>query len=377
MFITRTPLLFALLSGLLLAALPISAARHITPFDGKGAIIFAYHRIGEDGFPDTNLRISLFKSHIKEILTGDYNIMPVPKIIETLKNEEAIPPKTLGITFEGGHKSILENAVPLLLEHDLPFTVFISTDKADWNSEKYMNWRELKKLAENENVNIGVHPASYTRLAGLPENRIAEQINRAKGRYREELGKNPELFAYPFGEYSLAYRNLIANSGFEAAFGQQSGVAWPGSDFFALPRFTMTDSFADLERFRLTANALPLPVSQKEPEDFYLANNNPVIGFTVHDSLTEDLGSLSCFSSTHMRPRIETIGSRVELRHTEDLRQSRIRINCTIPGPSPVDPDETPRWRWFGMLLSMPDSIIRDMEEDARDSGNAVTSVQN
>ncbi len=333
------------------------AADDITPYDQKGAVIFAYHRIGEDGFPETNLRREQFEAHIREIVSGGYNVLPIPEIIKTLKEKKNLPPRTIGITFEGGYKSILENAIPLLQKHDLPFTLFISTDKADWDLREYINWNEIKKLARSENVTIGIHPASYVRLTGSEKHEIRSQINKAKTRYRENLSEDPSLFAYPFGEYSLAYREIAVQSGIEAAFGQQSGVAWPGSDMMALPRFTMTDSFADLDRFRLTANALPLPVSDIEPEDPYIKDNSPITGFTIHPSLSSELDSLSCFSSAYGRPQIEAIGNRIELRHEGNLDQTRIRINCTMPGPSQPEPDGTPRWRWFGMLLNKPETF--------------------
>jgi hypothetical protein len=132
---------------------------------------------------------------------------------------------------------------------------------------------------------------------------------------------------------------------------------------FALPRFTMTDSFADLDRFRLTANALPLPVSDISPQDPYLKEEPLATGFSVHESLTGDLGSLSCFSSVHGQPELEIIGNRIELRHEENFDQNRIRINCTLPGPTSSDLDAIPRWRWFGMLLSMQDALIEEIDE--------------
>lgn len=348
-------ILFALLALLIsVPTTPAYAGWGETPYDGKGATIYAYHRIGEDGFPDTNLKTALFEAHIRELTTGDYNVLPVTEIIKALKNNERLPPRTIGITFEGGHKSILDKAVPLLQKHNLPFTVFISTDKADADISEYLNWSDIKKLHRNKNVTMGLHSASYTRITGLTDKEIRAQINNAKTIYTEHLQDQPKLFAYPFGEYSKTYRNIISKSGFSAGFGQQSSVAWPGDDIYALPRFTMTDSYADLDRFRLTANALPLPVDHIKPNDPFLSDPETVIGFNIHKALLEDLNSLSCFSSMQGSMEMTQNKNRIEIRHNQKIEQSRLRINCTLPGPQSGERGEDfPRWRWFGMLMNM------------------------
>lgn len=357
MHISYAATLFAFIIVIFASSRSAPAAPNITPYDEKGAVIYAYHRIGEDGFPDSNLRTELFEAHVREILAGEYNVMPLPEIVSAIADEKVLPPRTIAITFEGGHRSILDKAVPLLLKHELPFTVFIATDKADLNLSEYLNWSDIKKLGRHKNVTIGIHPASYTRLANESRKETSQQINKAKNRYREIFGENPSFFAYPFGEYSLAYRDIVAASGFVAAFGQQSGVAWPGGDFFAIPRFNMTDSVADIDRFQLTANALPLPIFDVEPKDTEISARLPAIGFTVDQSLEQDLPNLSCFSSILGNPVIEIIGTRVEIRHDKDtvLDQSRIRINCTIPAQS--EPDSVPRWRWFGLLMNIDESV--------------------
>src|SRR3546814_10142798 len=50
-------------------------------------------------------------------------------------------------------------------------------------------------------------------------------IAHAGGRLRAELGRAPALFAYPYGEISLALRQAVIDAGFAGAFGQHSGAA--------------------------------------------------------------------------------------------------------------------------------------------------------
>lgn len=331
------------------AATPDIAAR-----DERTAVIFAYHRIGQDEYPSSNLRLEQFQAEIAELMQGGYEVLPLREIADALKSGAKMPGKAVALTFEGGHRSALENAFPLLIANRIPFTVFIATDPADTGNPDHLTWGELKDLKKYPFVTIGLHPASYIRLAGQGRNKILAQINRAKARFREELGEEPAFFAYPFGEYSLEYRNIVSEQGFTAAFGQQSGVAGPGADMFALPRFPMTEEYGDIERFRMAASALPLYVSDVQPADPLIPDGQPVIGFSMLPELARRSGGLSCFVSGEEKPDIEIVNeNRVELRLAQSVDEERIRVNCTMPGPA--DPvDDAPRWRWFGLLLTLP-----------------------
>ncbi len=339
----------------LLAGLGVTPATAQTiDADNSAAVIFAYQRIGEDQFPETNIRRTQFEEQIKELVSGDYNVMALPDIVAALRANETLPPRTVALTFDGGHHSILETAAPILKDNNLPFTVFISTNHIDRKSREYMGWNDIKALLRNKMVTIGLHPASYTRLYNEPETEITRQINTARARFREELQTEATLFAYPFGEYSAAYRDIIEAQGFDAAVGQQSSVAYAGSDLYALPRFAMTESHGGLDRFRLTANALPIPVKDTEPRDPLLKTQTPSIGFTIDKALKDEIGNLTCFVSGQEKPVIEIVGeTRAELRLDDNFNAARTRVNCTMPLAAGDDYEE-PRWRWLGMLLISP-----------------------
>ncbi len=320
--------------------------------DSGSAVILAYHRVGEDSYPATNSRTGQFESHIHELTSGTYNILPLPEIIQAIRNGKELPPQSIAITFEGGYKSILDRAVPLLVEKNIPFTIFYAADQAGGASSQYLNWQDIESLTHNKLVTLGILPAAYTRLSGQPKEEILRQVNRARSAHQDRFGKPPKLFSYPFGEHSLEYRKIIEAQSFDAAFGLQSGAVYSGADYYTLPRFTMTENYGDIERLRLVSAALPLPAKDIEPEDPYLTASTQSIGFSVSDELSGNLKNMSCFISGQKDIAQEIIGTRVELRSPEPFEDERTRINCTLPGPKTED--DTIHWRWFGMLLINP-----------------------
>lgn len=341
-----------------LMALCPAAKAEITA-DQNAAVIYVYQRIGEDSMPAANLARDMFEAHLRELKAGGYTVLSLTQIADALRNGGKLPPKTVGISFDGAFKATLENAIPLLESYKFPFTVFVTTDTADQAAPEDMGWDDLRRLQKNKLATIGVMPAAYAHMASLPVVQSESQFNKAVTRYREELGQPPVLFAWPYGEYTPALQALAGKYAFAAGFGQQSGVAYDGADLMALPRFLMTDDFGDIDRFRMTASARPLPVTDIVPSGTHPGSNPPEIGFTVDASIA-DLARLSCFASSSGKVPLEILGqNRVELRLKEPFLESRTRINCTLPIDETATGDAAV-WRWFGLLFTLPGAAAAD-----------------
>ena len=339
--------------------------------DKSTAVIFLYQRIGEDNVPGSNISVEQLIEHIQELKKGGYNVLPLPKIIDTLKNGNELPPKSIGITIEGAYQTTISNALPLFEEAHMPFTVFFASDMPDSNNPTHLSWSQIKKLRKNKLVSLGILPASYEHMVNQTTEKKSALINKAVSRYREMLDEDPQLFSYPYGEYDATLKKQLTDYKFKAVFGQQSGGVYTKSDFMALPRFTMTDDYGDLDRFSLTANALPLPITDLLPEDTIITQNPPRIGFTISPDIT-NLSKLACFASSLGKlPLTRLGGNRIEIKLEQPLTDRRTRINCTLPNDVTL-PGEPLNWRWMGMLLIIPtldeettgDSTTEELPED-------------
>lgn len=305
------------------------------------AVILMYHRFGDSEYPATNIRIEQFEAHIAELRNGSYSVLPVPEILARVKSGEPLPDRTIGITIDDAFRSVYEEAFPRLKRAGLPFTLFVATEPIDHGLPDFMTWDQVREMRD-AGVTIAGHSHSHLHMvaAGLAASR--QDIQESSRRFKAELGFVPRLFAYPFGEASLEMMKMARDSGAEFAFGQNSAVLNRTSNPHLLPRFPFNEAYGDLDRFRLIANALPLPVRDIAPADPLLHDNPPAFGFTVADEI-ETLDSLSCYYSGQGGARIEKLGPRrVEVRFKEQFPPGRSRVNCTLPGPDG-------RWRWFGV----------------------------
>ncbi len=307
------------------------------------AVVVMYHRFGESDFPSTNIRLEQFEAHIKELTSGPLTVMGVPEILSALRNDEVLPDRAVAITIDDAFRSVYTEAWPRLRAAELPMTLFVSTDEVHRKTEAYMTWDQIREL-KAAGVTIGNHTASHLHMLQATSAQNAEELARSIARFRAELGSEPTLFAYPFGEYGLKMRDLVVSTGFTAAFGQHSGVLHKDSDQYFLPRFSMNEAYGGLARFRLAVNALPLRVRDVTPADPLLTrtNNPPFFGFTVFGNAINGLSKLSCYAAQG-RARIDRLGrSRIEVRFERSFPAGRARINCTMPAPKE-------RWRWYGM----------------------------
>lgn len=329
-------------------ALVMTVAATAPTFAADWASVIMYHRFGDSRYPTTNISLEQFQAHVTELKTGGYTVLPLGKIVDSLKSGEALPDRTVALTIDDAYLSVYQNAWPILKEAGLPFTVFASTGHLGNRPSDYMSWAQLKEMRD-AGVYIGHHSASHSHLPKLSLEKVQSEIASANTAFQKNLGFVPALFAYPYGEYGSDIKKIIAESGFKAAFGQQSGVAYAGHDRFSFPRFAMSENYGSIGRLRLAANALPLRVRNVTPTDNILKKNPPAFGFSL-DEKYENLKQLTCYSSNQSGGSvpIQRLGDdRVEIRLNRAYQPGRGRINCTLPGPEG-------RFRWFGNLFYIP-----------------------
>ena len=311
----------------------------VTAIAGDYATIIMYHRFGESKYPSTNIELDQFDAHLAYLAEGGFTVLPVPQIIETLNAGGDLPDRTVGITIDDAYLSVYTEALPRLQAYDFPFTLFIATDPIDRQFGDYMSWEQLREL-QQMGVSMGSQTKSHPHMHRLTSEQVKNELRLSNDRFIEELGLRPELFAYPYGEYSLDVIEAVKEAGFVAAFGQNSGIMHSEDLWFELPRFAFNETYGTLDRLKLAVNGKPLRVSDITPANMVLSENPPLYGFTISESLMP-ARQLRCFASGYGKVDVAQLGRRAEVRLPGALKGPRARINCTMPAGEG-------RWRWLG-----------------------------
>ncbi len=344
----RKTLGLALAAALISAGATAAQAAEVGRDGAAGsAVVFIYHRFGEDAYPSTSIRLEQFEAQLDYLETHDYTVWPVERIVDTLRQGGEIPERTVAITVDDAYASVYEEAFPRLQEHGWPMTVFVATDPVDSGRSGYMDWDQMREMQDSGLVRFANHSASHDYLARRGDDedpaawaeRMRADLARAQRRLQAELdgdtNTEPKLLAYPYGEYRPRLAEIAREAGY-IAFGQHSGAIGPRSDPRALPRFPINEQFGDVDDFALRAKSLPLPVAAMQPFDPVLEaeGNPPRMEIRLAASQEVATGRLNCFASGQGRVAVEWLDAertRFAVEAEEAFGEGRARYNCTAP----------------------------------------------
>jgi len=335
-----------IISVLILLILSISKSfgSDINKIDtNKGILTLMYHRFEENKYPSTNVKNDIFLQHLKEINNAglefiDYKYFK--KIINTNINKNY-----LLLTIDDAFESFYLNAWPILKSKKIPFILFVSTREV--GKKGYMNWGNLKELSKNNFVTIGNHSHSHDYLIDWDDEKIKSDLQTSIKIFEKELGYSPEIFSYPFGEYSSNLKTIVKKLNFSFAFGQHSGVIDVTKDFLELPRFPINEKYGELKRFKSIIKTLPFPYKSITPKNRYLLNDNnpPKVKINFFEDLI-DIKNINCYSNegnVWKKSDIKFINkNEIIILLKERFKSERGRINCSLL-------EKNGKWRWLGI----------------------------
>jgi len=339
-------LLAGLFAGVLLAIPMLDGIAH------AGANVFLYHRFDEPHYSSTNIDIDVFAEQLAYLQENQYRVLSLKEVVRRLEAGEPFPEKSAALSVDDSFRSFKEQAMPLIRLYQYPVTLFVNSGSV--GTSGYLSWKELRALAL-EGVDIGNHSSSHDHLIDVRESetreqwtaRVRQDIEKAQLLFEKHLKLTPDLLAYPYGEYNLALAELVQEMGFAAAFCQQSGVIHGTSNLMTLPRFPMGGPYATLKGFREKVHMKPLVVSQENPAEPVIAENNPPVLELLIDAGDADLGRMNCFVQGDNRCEVAAIKDRpgaYRVTAEKPLTGRRNKYTLTAPNRSGSG------WYWYSQL---------------------------
>jgi len=315
----------------------------------KGIITLMYHRFEENKYPSTNIKINDFKKHIELIKNSNIEFINEKTLKEIVLKKKNYTEKKILLTIDDAFLSFYKNAWPILQKEKIPFILFVNTREINNRHPNYMSWDQIREIHKSDIGVIGGHSFSHEYLAFATEDEIIKDINKSIEDYKRELNFNPEVFSYPFGEYSLEVKNIVKKLGYVIAFGQHSGVVHQRSDLFELPRFPINESYGTLDRFSFLLKTSPLPYKFFKPDEKLLKTNNPP---SIEIEFEQNVKNINCFTNEGGSWKkseityLENNWIRVLLK--EKYKPRRGKINCTLKM-------KDGSWGWLGKQFIVSD----------------------
>ena len=305
----------------------------------EGVLSIMYHRFDENKYPSTNIRMEIFLKHIQLIKSLNYDFIHP----DDFQNNFNIPKKQkkILITIDDAFQSFYEVAWPFLKKNKIPFILFVSTEPV--GNKGYMTWDQIKEI-DNENFAIiGHHSHSHDYLINENNKNFINDIEIANKIFYKKIGYVPNLFSYPFGEYSEFMRQYISKN-FTYAFGQHSGVIDVNKEKFQLPRFPINENYGEIKRFTSIIKTYPLEYKNLLPIEKKLTKSDNPPTFSVEFFEDQNnIENINCYSNEGdqwEKSNIIFSNNTLSIKFREAFLPRRGRVNCSL--------NDNGKWRWFG-----------------------------
>ncbi len=206
-------------------------------------LILLYHSISL-GPPPLCISPTLFAGHIAW-LKSNAHIASLSEAVDFATAGEPLPPNTVVLTFDDGFADFYSEAAPILRRAGLPATVFLPsgfcgrtnawpTQPAGIKEQPLLAWVQIGELAQ-QGVEFGSHSVTHPVLTELSEADAMHEIHASKTEVEAHTGGCVRFFAYPYGKWNPAVRELVRQE-YRGACSAILGRVAPTSDPFALPR---------------------------------------------------------------------------------------------------------------------------------------------
>jgi peptidoglycan/xylan/chitin deacetylase (PgdA/CDA1 family) len=186
------------------AWVPVLMYHHVLPSEEAKAILAS----------NLNVPPEVFRSQLEYLVEKGYQVISLAQMVSMIKNH-SLPPKPVVITFDDAYQNFYTHVFPLLKEKNLKATVFVITQFV--GGQRYVNWGQLKEMANSSLVEIGNHTLNHPYLSKLNREETRNQILAASNILEENLGKKPEFMAYPYGNTSQTVKEVLKETGFKGA----------------------------------------------------------------------------------------------------------------------------------------------------------------
>ena len=127
-------------------------------------------------------------------------------------------------------------AIPVLQKYEVPSHIFVTTDFIKSGNKDYLNRNDLKELSKIQNVSIGSHGKTHTKLENLDDNKIETELTESKNFIEDLISKEINSVSYPHGSYDDRVIKIIKNSEYEFGASSIFGSISNNVNKFILPR---------------------------------------------------------------------------------------------------------------------------------------------
>jgi peptidoglycan/xylan/chitin deacetylase (PgdA/CDA1 family) len=195
---------------------------------------------------------SMLHEQLSALRDDGWRFIGLDDALRGLSEADAIPSRSVLVTFDDGYRSLLENGLGVLQDLGAPGVVFMPAGLVGGVSsfdagvseplEPLCDWGALREL-EAAGVSVQSHGVDHVHLSTVGDDRLDVELAESKRMLEEGLGKTVDVFAFPYGDGGAdpaAVSRALERFGYRAACLYGGGpLALPAGDRYRLPRVAL------------------------------------------------------------------------------------------------------------------------------------------
>jgi peptidoglycan/xylan/chitin deacetylase (PgdA/CDA1 family) len=217
---------------------------------GPRISILMYHQVGRfeamrahrANYCDTGS----FSAQMALIRQLGWRVLDLDQALACLRGDVPTPARVVVLTFDDAYDNFAEHALPVLLRHGFPATVYAISgwlgrsmawagDAPERPVPTLMSAARLREIRA-AGIAVGSHGATHLKLGEVPPEVQARELCDSKAALEDLLGEPIRHLCYPFGSFDLVTVRAAAAAGYISAATCLRGAATPADHPLALPR---------------------------------------------------------------------------------------------------------------------------------------------
>jgi peptidoglycan/xylan/chitin deacetylase (PgdA/CDA1 family) len=165
----------------------------------SGTVVLIYHRVGAGTRLEVDLDPALFARQLAALAsTGDVMTLA----LDGLDSLASHARERTVVTFDDGTADFVEVALPHIVAHRIPVTLYLATAFVEEqrpfpDDGRPLSWNALRDACATGLVDVGSHTHTHAVLDRLPDSLVAAELDRSRHLIEDQLGRPCLDFAYP------------------------------------------------------------------------------------------------------------------------------------------------------------------------------------
>ena len=200
--------------------------------------VITYHHVNRHQGDTVTVTPEYFEEQMKYLSDRRYKTVFLPELISCLEQKEALPEKTVALTFDDGYLDNRVHAYPILKKYGMKATIFVITSLAKdvhsfskpviprhaevrprevggkGPSDAYLSWEEMREMEASGLIDIQPHTHRHRNLTDEDVN-VEEELTLSRELIEKKLSKDCRFIAWPWGACNREVITIARRLGYQ------------------------------------------------------------------------------------------------------------------------------------------------------------------